>query len=120
MVRISPFSDTICRGIAFCLRKRFTLERIINNVQRIRNNDSILVLSLHWGSEYSDKAFKWMISSGKKLIEAGVTILYGHHSHTYQGVASYRDGVFAPGLGNFILKTSLLRIEDLLSYKLRS
>jgi hypothetical protein len=80
------------------------IEQIIRNVERFKKEKEILVLSLHWGSEYTNKPLSWMIKSGKRFIDSGVDILYGHHSHTYQGVAMYKNGVYAPSLGNFIFE----------------
>jgi gamma-polyglutamate biosynthesis protein CapA len=85
------------------------IERIIENVKRNKTDNAILILSLHWGSEYSDKPFSWMIDTGKRLIESGVDILYGHHSHTYQGVARYENGIFAPNLGNFVFEDIFMK-----------
>jgi len=95
------------------------IDRINRTALKVRREDEVLVLSLHWGSEYSDKPFSWMISAAKRFMDSGVDILYGHHSHTYQGVAKYKNAIFAPSLGNFIfqdyfkknLRSALLQVE---------
>lgn len=80
----------------------------------------VLVLSLHWGHEYTINPMSWQIKLAKELIvEHGVDVLYGHHSHTLQGVVKYEQAIFAPSMGNFIFdeylpanrKTGILQVQ---------
>jgi poly-gamma-glutamate synthesis protein (capsule biosynthesis protein) len=67
----------------------------------VRNFD-YLILSLHWGYEYSNSPTSYMIKAAEKFFERGVDILYGHHPHILQGITKVDDKIFAPSLGNFI------------------
>ena len=69
---------------------------ISNVIKKTRNIVDILVLSLHWGYEYVQFPAPRFIRMGKKFLECGSDILYGHHSHYLQGVVKYKNRVFAP------------------------
>jgi len=94
-------------------------KRIIKTISRVKSESNLLILSIHWGNEYSDKPLSWILQKGKELIDSGVDILYGHHSHTYQGVSYYKGKIFAPSLGNFVFEdwfkknrlSALLQVE---------
>jgi poly-gamma-glutamate synthesis protein (capsule biosynthesis protein) len=95
------------------------LQRILNIVKHTETVGSILILSLHWGNEYTDKPYSWILQAGKDLIDNGADILFGHHSHTFQGVTEYNGGIFAPSMGNFVFqdcfkknrRSALLQVE---------
>lgn len=97
------------------------LQKVLDNIDVTKNKDCFMILSLHWGVEYVDNPTSWMIEWGKRLIDAGVNIVFGHHSHTFQGVALYGDGIFAPSMGNLVIDeefkdnriTSILQVEIL-------
>ena len=81
---------------------RKKVNEILNVLESINKTQNILVLSLHWGYEYTDIPTSFMIDAAKKFIEKGVDIIYGHHPHILQGVTKLNNKIFAPSLGNFI------------------
>ena len=64
--------------------------------------DDMLIISIHWGNEYTDKPSKRQRELGQAMIDAGAKIVIGHHPHWVQAVERYRDGVIAYSLGNFV------------------
>lgn len=62
----------------------------------------IVIVSLHWGWEYLQSPSSEQRCIGRALIDAGATLVIGHHPHVVQGVEEYRDGLIAYSLGNFI------------------
>jgi poly-gamma-glutamate synthesis protein (capsule biosynthesis protein) len=62
--------------------------------------DHVIVL-LHSGYEYVDAPSPPQIAAARAAIDAGATLVIGHHAHVLQGIEFYRDGVIAYGLGNF-------------------
>jgi len=81
--------------------------KIIKIIQKERKSIDILVLSLHFGYEYSNIPSPKFVEICKKLIKEGTDILYGHHSHQLQGVLKYKGKILAPSLGNFIFDNKL-------------
>jgi len=109
-------------------RMKINIKKIIKESKEIYNLD-YLVLSLHWGYEYTNIPSPKFIEIGKEFLECGCDILYGHHSHRLQGVIENNNKIFAPSLGNFVFDdtrkenriTSILRvniIENQLSFKM--
>ncbi len=82
------------------------LERLADEVRRLRPEVDLLVLSLHWGAETRFEPQAWQREWARKLAEAGVDVLVGHHSHslgpTETLVATRGHRMFvAYSLGNF-------------------
>lgn len=61
----------------------------------------VVVLSLHWGTENVFYPSPKQIRLAHKLIDAGATVILGHHPHVIQGIERYEDGLIAYSLGNF-------------------
>ncbi len=62
--------------------------------------DLVIVL-LHSGYESVSKPSSPQITAAHAAIDAGASLVIGHHAHVLQGIEFYRDGVIAYGLGNF-------------------
>ena len=78
--------------------------RIIDLVAELRNRDSadIIMVSVHWGDEFAVYPSNAQIALAHKLVDAGVNIILGHHSHVFQGIENYKDSIIVYSLGNFI------------------
>ncbi len=94
-------------------------DKILRVIDSVRHSIDFLILSLHWGYEYSQIPPPNVIHYGKLFLKNGVDVLYGHHSHVLQGIDQYLGKIFAPSLGNFVFDapyrkcrlTAILRIE---------
>lgn len=62
----------------------------------------IVVVLLHWGNEYETKRTPSQEIVAHHLIDAGATMVIGHHPHVVQEVERYNGGVIAYSLGNFV------------------
>ena len=87
------------------------LERAADQVRRARNKADLVVLSLHWGTEYETRPNAWQKRVATVLVEAGADILVGHHPHVLQPVQTImakdgRRGLVAFSLGNFLSSQS--------------
>jgi len=99
-------------------RKR-TVDRIKDVIKDSRRSLDTIIVSMHWGEEYTNVPPAYVVESGRELLESGCDILHGHHSHHVQGVIKDGNRVFAPSLGNFIFDqmvdrnriTAILRVE---------
>ncbi len=79
----------------------------VEKVKEARQNSDLVVVSLHWGNEYSPVPSEWQWEVAADLMEAGADIILGHHPHVLQSIESYtakdgRQGIIAFSLGNFI------------------
>lgn len=83
-------------GTAYVTEKR--LKQIIN-----KNKDKvdILVVSFHWGKEYTWKPRSYQVSLAHCAIDNGAHIVLGHHPHCIQPTEKYKNGIIAYSLGNF-------------------
>jgi len=62
--------------------------------------DLVIVL-LHSGYESVPEPSPPQIAAAHAAIDAGASLVIGHHAHVLQGIEFYGDGVIAYGLGNF-------------------
>ena len=81
----------------------FEVQRAANEIQKIKRSDpdTIIIVSVHSGSEYRHVPGSATISYYRTLIDAGAQIILGHHPHVLQGVERYRNGLIFYSLGNF-------------------
>ena len=60
-----------------------------------------VIVSLHAGVEDSHYPSPLQIRQARQLVEAGATVVLGHHPHVVQGVERWGRGLIAYSLGNF-------------------
>lgn len=84
-------------GIAF-----YSENRMIEDIQKARQQADFVIVSFHFGNEYETKASARQEQIAKRAIEAGADIVVGHHPHVVQPVTEYDRGLIAYSLGNFI------------------
>ncbi len=96
------------------------IEHIKRSCKKAKDQSDYLILSLHWGHEYTTNPMSWQINLGKELMDScGVNVLYGHHPHVLQGIVQYKNSLFAPSFGNFVFdeyfpsnrKTAILNVQ---------
>jgi poly-gamma-glutamate synthesis protein (capsule biosynthesis protein) len=86
----------------------FTLEGAIQDINVLRAQTDIVVVSLHWGQEYETTSTDAQKEIARTLVDAGADIIAGHHPHVVQEVERYtskktkREGVIFYSLGNFV------------------
>lgn len=77
-------------------------EDIKEDIAANRDKVDILIVSLHWGTEYSQVPTAEQRRMARELVDTGADIILGHHPHVLQGIEVYKDGLIAYSLGNFI------------------
>ncbi|MDY0040779.1 MAG: CapA family protein [Desulforhabdus sp.] len=79
------------------------LEKIGEHLELLGNCGSQVVVTPHWGgeSEYTPYPSPAQRSLAKKWIDAGANAVFGHHSHTIQGVEYHQGKPIFYSLGNF-------------------
>jgi poly-gamma-glutamate synthesis protein (capsule biosynthesis protein) len=87
--------------VPYALRTSYA--QILSEIEVLcRGFAGLVVCSLHWGHEYVGQPSKSQQGFARQLIDNGVSLVLGHHAHVLQGFESYRDGLIAYGLGNFL------------------
>ncbi|HHV96404.1 MAG TPA: CapA family protein [Clostridiaceae bacterium] len=77
-------------------------ELIKEDIEAIREEVDILIVSLHWGVEDSFNVTEEQREFAHQLIDDGADIILGHHPHRFQGVEIYNGKPIVYSLGNFI------------------
>lgn len=77
---------------------------IATAIKRMRGKVDSLIVSFHWGRNYSDvrdNQIRW----GRLAVDLGADIVIGHNSHNLQGMEIYRQVPILYSLGNFTFGT---------------
>lgn len=82
-------------------------ENILNDVTTLKNKCDFVIVSLHWGIENVFYPSPKQITIAREIIDAGATLILGHHPHVIQGLEKYKNGLIAYSLGNFNFDTKL-------------
>lgn len=77
-------------------------EKLVNDIKNAKSKSDIVVVSLHWGTEYQQMPNERQISLGRKAIDAGALLVLGHHPHVVQPYEKYKNGYIFYSLGNFV------------------
>ncbi|MEI7497972.1 MAG: AmmeMemoRadiSam system protein B [Candidatus Falkowbacteria bacterium] len=71
-------------------------------VQTTKSANDLVVVNIHWGSEYTHQFSKKQQNIAHALIDAGADVIIGHHPHVVQGIEMYKNKPIFYSLGNFI------------------
>jgi len=82
--------------------KEPSLELMKSEVAAVRDETDVVIVTLHWGDEFIEFPAPDQVKLARELIDSGVNIVIGHHTHIVQGVEKYNGGVIAYSLGNFV------------------
>ena len=96
--------------------------QVLAAVKAARAQCDLLVVSIHWGIEYATAPRPEDIDLAHKMLDAGASVIVGHHPHVLQPVETYRtaDGrntVIFYSLGNFLSNQSRTYIDGLMPDK---
>jgi D-alanyl-D-alanine carboxypeptidase/poly-gamma-glutamate capsule biosynthesis protein CapA/YwtB (metallophosphatase superfamily) len=70
-------------------------------IQNASKKVDILIVSIHWGVEYSNPTERQR-EFAHRAVDNGAKIIAGHHPHVVQSLELYKGGLIAYSLGNFI------------------
>jgi len=77
-------------------------EDVVEAVRSARQSADRVVLSIHWGSEFVPQPSHRQRALAHRLIDAGASVILGHHPHVLQPMEIYGGGLIAYSLGNFV------------------
>jgi hypothetical protein len=73
---------------------------IISAIKRAKTLADKVILSLHWGKDYSAYPLDWQINDAHEFINSGADIIIGHHTHVAQPFEVFSGRYIFYGLGS--------------------
>jgi len=95
---------------------------VLDAIRQARLKCDLLVVSIHWGVEYAPAPLPEDVVTAHKMLEAGASVIVGHHPHVLQPVETYqtsdgRNTVIFYSLGNFLSNQSRTYVDGLMPDK---
>lgn len=75
---------------------------LCRDVTALRKRADVVIVSMHNGVEYMPKPNKAQIDFAHAAIDAGATLVIGHHPHVVQRQETYKGGLIFYSLGNLV------------------
>jgi len=96
--------------------------QVLDAVKAAKAKCDLLVVSIHWGIEYAPAPRPEDVEMAHKMLEAGASVVVGHHPHVLQPVETYktldgRNTVIFYSLGNFLSNQSRSYVDGLMPDK---
>ncbi len=71
-------------------------------VKKLKAENDLVVVNIHWGTEYSLVATESQTYIAHKLVDNGADVVFGHHPHVVEPVEVYKGKAIFYSLGNFV------------------
>ena len=84
------------------LVNRYNEKTVLEDIKRVRDKVDVLMVAMHWGSEYSNYPNKEEKSIAKFLSDNNVDIVIGSHPHVVQPIEYIGNTLVIYSLGNFV------------------
>jgi poly-gamma-glutamate synthesis protein (capsule biosynthesis protein) len=72
------------------------------DIDRIRHKADMFIVSIHFGPEYQIIPSNYQVKTAKAAVDAGASIVLGHHPHVIQKITRYKNAVICYSLGNLV------------------
>jgi len=83
------------------------LAATIETIKTLSDDNRLVIVSAHWGDEFIDRPSIEQKRIAQEFINAGATLIIGHHPHVVQGIENLGGRLVAYSLGNFIFDSFL-------------
>ena len=77
-------------------------EIFVPDIRAAKKWADIVVVSFHWSGELVTEPREYQEWHGRKVIDAGADLVFGHHPHVLQGIEVYKGKIIAYSLGDFV------------------
>jgi len=77
-----------------------TPDEVIGDVRRLRCEARTVIVSLHWGEEFVPRPSRAEVRIARRIVDAGASVVLGHHPHVARPVERYNGALIAYSLGN--------------------
>jgi poly-gamma-glutamate capsule biosynthesis protein CapA/YwtB (metallophosphatase superfamily) len=108
IVAVLAFTDIIPGGFAATAKSPGVSgttpdrERLLAAVAAAKKKADFVIVSFHWGTEYTGRAGQDQRTLAHQVVDAGADLVLGHHPHVIQGLELYHDRLIAYSLGDFV------------------
>src|SRR5262249_32251566 len=75
---------------------------LVRQVRRAKRGRHIVIVAVHWGSNWGYQVPVDQIRLAQKLIDAGADLIHGHSSHHPRPIEIYRERLILYGCGDLI------------------
>jgi poly-gamma-glutamate capsule biosynthesis protein CapA/YwtB (metallophosphatase superfamily) len=75
---------------------------LLSRVREVKMPGDVVVVSIHWGSNWGYQVDHDQVRFARRLIDGGVDLVHGHSSHHPRPVEIYRGKLVLYGCGDFI------------------
>ena len=75
--------------------------QVKQDIEQIRDKVDVLIVSMHWGVEYTHTPTSEQKRQAEYLSSLGVDVIIGHHPHVIQPIEYVNDTLVFYSLGNF-------------------
>ncbi|MEV7992508.1 CapA family protein [Streptomyces sp. NPDC086077] len=77
-------------------------EDVVRRVRRVKRAGDLVVVSVHWGSNWGYLVPRDQVRFAHALVDGGVDLVHGHSSHHPRPLEVYRDRLILYGCGDFV------------------
>lgn len=77
-------------------------ERLTRQIIQLRSSFDHIIVSVHWGEERFLLPSPLQLQQARALVDAGASLILGHHPHVLQGLEVYHGAPIIYSLGNFL------------------
>jgi poly-gamma-glutamate synthesis protein (capsule biosynthesis protein) len=77
------------------------LAALVEDVRRAKERADVVLVSFHWGVHFVPSPCDYQREVAHAAIDAGASVILGHHPHQPQGIEAYKGGVVFYSMGNF-------------------
>ena len=104
--KIIPWPGTADKKISFIGLSMVyhdpNLEEVISLIKKNKAASDLVVVNIHWGTEYQHQPNAKQQDWAHAMIDAGADLIIGNHPHVVQGMEIYKDKLIFYSLGNFV------------------
>ncbi|MDQ0994629.1 CapA family protein [Streptomyces sp. V3I7] len=77
-------------------------DAVLERVRRAKRPGDVVVVSVHWGSNWGYRVPDRQVRFAHALVDGGVDVVHGHSSHHPRPVEVYRERLILHGCGDFV------------------
>jgi len=89
-------------------------DKVKEDIEKIKDDVDLIIVAMHWGSEYTHTPTKEEKEIAKYLSSLGVNLIIGCHPHVIQPVDYVGDTLVIYSLGNFISSQRSLGLNKII------
>lgn len=76
--------------------------QIQNDIKSLKNKVDFIIVTFHWGTEYTSTPNSRQIELAHTAIDSGADLIIGNHPHWIQGVEQYKGKFITYAHGNYV------------------